>query len=126
MPAKKKRTRTMPTVTLRKKTLDALRLLGEDYEPYVAKAEGWRKRMEAAEALLTSGEETMREHAKVVIELNEKLALKDKELSSYLAEIRELAAEGEWWRGEAENLRSELLALIRDEARRAKPVAEES
>ncbi len=68
----------------------------------------------------------MREHAGVVVELNETLRMKDLVLWNFEGSIRELAAESEWWRGQAADYQSELLALIRDEARRAKPVVEES
>lgn len=68
----------------------------------------------------------IQEDAKVISELTEALRMKDLVLSNLEGNIRELAAESEWWRGQAADYQSELLAYVRDEARRAKPVVEES
>lgn len=108
MAAKKKRVRMTPTVTLRKKTLDALMLLAEgDVEPYVQKAEGWRKRMVEAEALLKKGEATIYENAKVVGQLNQELFSLRKEIAAERTSVEFWTYEASRWRKEAEDLRRE-------------------
>lgn len=109
MPAKKKRTHKLPTVTLRKKTLDALRLLGEEFEPYVEKANGWRTRMEAAEKKLAVAQQisaaqsdTMADRAMEITDLAEQLKRTER---AYDAEVA-------FWKKEVEHLQQRAVDAV--------------
>jgi predicted nucleic acid-binding Zn-ribbon protein len=79
------------------------------------------QRLAEADELLAKGTETMREHAGGLVKLAEDLRRRDLVIWNLEGNIRELAAELEWWRGQAADYQSELLAYVRDEARHAKP-----
>jgi hypothetical protein len=134
MPAKKKRTKT-GTVRVRKSALAALNSLTKaDTSPALDEIRCLRVKLAAMEEITAAQYVTMAQHAAVVVELNQALADKKKDLSEAMAtlsfqvgEIKRLTDERArdrradfavaYWKGEVERLHHELLEIHRERAR---------
>jgi chromosome segregation ATPase len=103
MPAKKKQKSDRQTML---ELTEALSLVTQEWREA-------KEKVAQAEALLKSGKATMMEHAKVVTELSEALAARDKELGMYARALAAIDGERTFLWEEIDRFRNRLLDFIR-------------